>query len=82
TNFVVPGTKPDLIKTARDIIEEQGIFPTFHAPGFGSSQGGNVDEVKKILGKAWNPIVGRQILKAENGNFRRAAEELIEQLLR
>ena len=81
TDFVVPGTKPEMIKMADEVIRAEGVYPKFFPPGFGS-QGSDVTEVKLVLGKSWHPIVGRSILQAKNGDYGRAAEENVAQLLR
>ncbi len=64
-NFVVPATKLDVIQKVNEIVEHEGVSPTYYSPGF-YTQGGNVDEVKKILGERIHVIVGREINKAKD----------------
>ncbi|MFI5412840.1 MAG: orotidine 5'-phosphate decarboxylase / HUMPS family protein [Candidatus Micrarchaeales archaeon] len=80
TNFVVPGTKPEMIKMSREVVEKEKVDPEFYPPGFGA-QNSNVEEAKKVLGSLWHPIVGRQMLPKDK-DYRKAAEETIAQLLR
>lgn len=81
TDFVVPGTKPEMIKKADEVVKAEGVSPKFYPPGFGA-QGSDVTAVKLVLGKSWYPIVGRGILQAKNGDYGRAAEESVAQLIR
>lgn len=78
TKFVVPGTKPEAIKWIRDIVESEGVSPTFYSPGFGA-QNANFEEVREVLGSSFSPIVGRQITGAKD--FREGAEQSIKELL-
>ncbi len=71
-NFVVPGNKPDVIKSVRNMIEAEGVKPVFYAPGF-IAQGGRIDDATKAAGDSWHAIVGTAIYTAEN--MRKAAEE-------
>jgi|GEM_PF-141554 orotidine-5'-phosphate decarboxylase len=80
-NFVVPGTKPDVIRIVNDVVRGEGVDPIFYAPGFGA-QLGNFNDVKAVLGNNWHAIVGRAIVNAQNGEYGKAAEENVEQLLR
>jgi orotidine-5'-phosphate decarboxylase len=82
TDFVVPGTKPEIIKLINDAIREEGIGqPIFYAPGFGA-QLGNFEEVRAVLGNNWHAIVGRAIVNAQNGEYGKAAEENVAALIR
>ncbi len=62
-NFVVPGTKLELITSIKEIIESEGISPTFYSPGF-FTQGGDVAAIKNLLGERIHVIVGREINSA------------------
>jgi len=78
TDFVVPGNKPDSIKTHRRTIELTGVREyALYAPGF-VAQGGEISEGGKVAGDRFHAIVGRGIYRAEN--MREAAEELISKL--
>jgi len=82
TNFVVPGTKPEIVKEIREKLEAHNISPVFYLPGFGA-QGSDVGKVELALdGASWHPIVGRQIINTKDGDYRKAAEQAIGQLLR
>ena len=59
-NFVVPGTKPDVVENVRDLIRLEGIDPIFYPTGF-VTQGGSFESMKSILGDRWHGIVGRAI---------------------
>ena len=72
SHFVVPGNKPDMIKKVKQLVESEGVAPTFYAPGF-VAQGGKIEEATKIAGSRWHAIVGRGILQA--ADKRKAAEE-------
>ena len=76
-NFVVPGNKPDVIKTVKEIVESEGISPVFYAPGF-IAQGGKIEEAAKIAGDKFHGIVGRGIYKSED--MKKAALEHTSQL--
>ncbi len=80
-DFVVPGTKPDAIELVRNAVQDEGIVPIFYAPGFGA-QLGNFADVKSVLGSNWHAIVGRAIVNAPDGEYGKAAEENVAQLLR
>ncbi len=77
-HFVVPGNKPDVIQKVREIIEAEGVSPTFYAPGF-VAQGGKIGEATKVAGNCWHAIVGRGIY--ETLDFRKAAMEHTSQLI-
>ncbi len=80
--FVVPGTKPGLIREVKDAVTAEGISaPIFYAPGLGA-QGGKFEEVKGVLGQDWHAIVGRQIVNAKDGDYGKAARQTVEELLR
>ncbi len=76
-HFVVPGNKPEFIRKLREGLEQDGIHPTFFAPGF-VAQGGSISEAAKVAGDRWHAIVGRGIYGASN--IREAALELTSQL--
>ncbi len=81
-NFVVPGTKPDIIKQVKEAVKEEGVEnPIWYVPGM-VTQGGAFAQVKEALGANWNAIVGRAITNAKDGNYTAAAEEQVRQLLR
>ncbi len=82
SNFVVPGTKPDIIKAVRDVVEAEGVNPIWYVPGM-ATQGGDYEKVSEALGKNnWNAIVGRAIYTAKDGDYKTAAEDQVKQLLR
>ncbi len=64
-NFVVPGNKPEVIKTIKEVVEVEGINPVFYAPGF-VAQGGKIGEATKVAGDRWHAIVGRGIYRASD----------------
>ncbi len=76
-NFVVPGNKVDRIAHYKQILEAEGINPTFFAPGF-VAQGGVISEAGKAAGDNWHAIVGTGIYKAPDK--RKAALEFTSQL--
>lgn len=81
TNFVVPGTKPDVIKLVRDTVQSEGVEnPVFFAPGM-VTQGGEFGKVISVLGNNWYPIVGRDITGAKD-NYAVAAQRSVDQFLR
>ena len=61
TDYVVPGNKPDVIRTIRQRLEGT-IQPVFYAPGF-ISQGGKITEAAAAAGPRWHAIVGRAIFE-------------------
>lgn len=63
--FVVPATKPEVIAEIKTTADSYGFEVRFMAPGIGK-QGGSIEEVSKILGKSWFPIIGREITQAED----------------
>ena len=75
--FVVPGNRPDSIKSYRELLEGKGIVPVFYSPGL-VAQGGEISESGEAAGKKWHAIVGRGIYQAEN--IKKAAIELSEKL--
>jgi orotidine-5'-phosphate decarboxylase len=83
TNFVVPGTKPEIIKNIVQLIAEEGVTnPIFYAPGFGK-QRGSYKAVKAVLGSKWHAIVGEAICNpGRNLSYRNAAKREIELFLR
>jgi len=78
-NFVVPGNKPDVIKSVRALIESEGVTPVFYAPGF-IAQGGKIDEATKVAGDSWHAIVGTAIYASDN--MRKAAEAATSQIVK
>ena len=73
SDFVVPGNKPDVIKSIKDAVEAEGVnMPVFYAPGF-VAQGGRIDDAAKAAGDRWHAIVGRGIYQAED--MEKAARE-------
>ena len=76
-NFVVPATKPGVIKQVKDLVQLEGVSPTFFLPGL-FTQGGTIAEVKNVCGGNFHPIVGREITKA--ANKQQAVLEIIKQL--
>lgn len=77
-DFVVPGTKLDVLPHYKSLIEAFGIGATFYAPGF-VAQGGEITEAAKIAGRRWHAIVGRGIYEASD--IARAAEMYTKQIL-
>jgi len=77
TEFVVPGNKPEAISEIRLALEEKGINPVFHAPGF-VSQGGKITDAAKAAGEKWHAIVGRAIYNSDN--IKKTVEELSSQI--
>ncbi len=87
SNFVVPGTKPDIITAVRELVEKEGVNPTWYVPGMAprslGGQGGDYEKVSEAFGNNnWNAIVGRAIYTAKDGDYKAAAEEQVKQLLR
>jgi orotidine-5'-phosphate decarboxylase len=76
-NFVVPGNKPDVIKTVREVVEAEGVSPIFYAPGF-IAQGGKIEDAARVAGERFHGIVGRGIYQAKD--MRAAAVEHTSQL--
>jgi orotidine-5'-phosphate decarboxylase len=76
-NFVVPGNKPDVIKSVRELVEAEGVQPVFYAPGF-IAQGGKIEEAAKYAGERFHGIVGRGIYSAKD--MKAAAVEHTSQL--
>ena len=66
-NFVVPGNKPEVIKTIKNIVEAEGSFPIFYAPRF-VAQDGKIEDTTKVAGDRWHAIVGRGIFEAADMN--------------
>jgi orotidine-5'-phosphate decarboxylase len=76
-NFVVPGTKPEIIKAVKETVEAEGINPTFYSPGF-IAQGGMLKDAAKIIGNSWHAIIGRGLYEAED--IKKAALEYASKL--
>lgn len=74
TDFVVPGTKVEAIHKIREMLENEGIQPTFYSPGL-IKQGGDVKAASEAAGPRWHAIVGRSLYGADD--IRKAAEELV-----
>jgi orotate phosphoribosyltransferase len=64
-HFIVPGNKPDVIKTVREVVEAEGVKPVFGAPGF-VAQGGKISDATQVAGDNWHAIVGRGIYAAKD----------------
>jgi len=77
TNFVAPGNKPDDVRQVRELLESNGVEPTFYAPGF-VAQGGVISEGAKAAGRRFHAIVGRGIYATKD--IRVAAQEMTSQL--
>jgi orotidine-5'-phosphate decarboxylase len=74
-NYVVPGTKPQIIKQIRDVIVAEGIAdPILYSPGFLGKQGGVIEEAAAVAGDKFHAIAGTAIISAEN---RRAAMKML-----
>lgn len=76
-NFVVPGNKPEVIKTIKEVVEAEGVDPIFYAPGF-IRQNGTIEEAAKVAGKRWHVIAGTAIIQAVDK--KKAAAELASQI--
>ena len=76
-DFVVPGNEPDFINHIRKFIENEGINPTFYAPGF-ATQGGDITESSKVAGERFHAIIGREIYEAKD--IRQATLDLASKL--
>lgn len=76
-DFVVPGNRPESIKSYRELLEGKGIEPIFYSPGL-VAQGGEISESGKAAGKKWHAIIGRGIYEAKD--MKKAAEELAAKL--
>jgi orotidine-5'-phosphate decarboxylase len=74
TDFVVPGTKIEAIHKIREMLEHEGIAPTFYSPGL-IKQGGDIRAVCAAAGERWHAFIGRALYNAPN--IRKAAEELV-----
>jgi len=65
TDYVAPGNQSWMVKNIRQILQDEGIEPSFYMPGF-LAQGGNLLEINKVAGPQWHGIVGRGIYEAED----------------
>lgn len=65
TDFVVPGTKPQVISKVSNMLRHVGVDPAFYAPGIGA-QGGELSQAAKAAGKRFHAIVGRALYDATN----------------
>jgi orotidine-5'-phosphate decarboxylase len=80
-NFVVPGTKPEIISKVQELVRGEGVKdPAYFVPGM-VTQGATFKDVSKALGKYWNAIVGRAITTAKDGDYKTAAEDQVKQLI-
>ena len=81
TDFVVPGNKPDVIRTIRALIEDIGVDPIFYAPGF-LAQRGEISEAAREAGARWHAIVGRGFFQdgSDAQSIRSAALRLVASL--
>lgn len=77
THFVVPGNKPEAIKSIRDLVDRHCRNPIFYAPGF-VTQGGQITDAARAAGSRWHAIVGRAIFEAPD--MREAALSLCSHL--
>lgn len=73
TEFVVPGTNPQMIEKIRIMLEHENIEPILYSPGLGA-QGGDVKEALSAAGTHWHAIVGRSIYAAKN--IHKAVDEI------
>jgi len=64
-DYVVPGNKPEVIKTIRKMLLDMNIDPIFYSPGF-ISQGGRISDAAVAAGNHWHAIVGRAIYEAQD----------------
>lgn len=67
TDFVVPGNKPEKIRTYKTYLEEKHgvVDPIFYSPGL-ITQGGDITESGEAAGEKWHAIVGRALYTAED----------------
>jgi orotidine-5'-phosphate decarboxylase len=63
SSFVVPGNKPDAIRSIRQVVSKHCPSPVFFAPGF-VAQGGQITDAARAAGRRWHAIVGRAIFEA------------------
>lgn len=81
-DFVVPGNKPELVKTIRGwLINKigEGTF-TLYAPGF-ITQGGDISECGNVAGDRWYAIVGSAIYKKKTDEEQRQAAIAVTRLI-
>lgn len=75
-NFVMPGTKPDLIEFYRKVVMDavpetnREFVPAIYSPGL-VTQGGSISEGAKRAGRRWYAIIGRGIYGSDD--YRQAA---------
>lgn len=77
SNFVVPGTKPEVIAEIGRIIEAEGVEPDLYSPGL-IAQGGKIADAAQAAGKRFKGIIGTGIYRAKDMNA--AAREYCSQL--
>ena len=75
-DFVVPGNKPDRIKTYRKLLGDKAVF---YSPGF-IAQGGSLSDSARAAGPNWHAIVGRAIYTAKD--IHKQAKELTKFVLK
>jgi len=78
SDYVAPGNQPAQIAAMKEMLEAEGIQPTFYSPGF-LAQGGKISEAAKAAGQRWHAIVGTGIYAS--GDYMKAAEELSREIL-
>lgn len=80
-DFVVPGNKPDVIRSIRQHLLSLGTDPIFYAPGF-IAQGGSISEAAQAAGPRWHAIVGRGLLEDQHepDGIHKAALRLVSNL--
>lgn len=79
-NFVLPGTKPDIIKNIAQGVLSRHKPLTLMMPGFGTQGGSIAEAVESSTGHNVFPIVGSAIYKAPKPE--KAANVMVEELKR
>lgn len=74
-DFVVPGNKPERIKSYRKLLGEKAVF---YSPGL-IAQGGKLTESAKAAGNYWHAIIGRGIYQEKD--MHKAAKELVKEII-
>lgn len=62
-SFMLPGTHPEIITKAKDIIVNRNVDPVFFLTGLGS-HGGDIQKAMGVSGRRWHAIIGRAIYDA------------------
>lgn len=76
-NFVLPGNKPEQIRTYRNLIKDKlGTEATYFSPGF--EKVSQIQRAAKAAGKKFHPIVGGMIYTAPD--FKQATLNLVSKL--